>query len=471
VAHYALSLLWPTQALSPMTGHVCLVDSAHPRSPRLIVTEGSLFFLPSTFGLSSGSILKFSLPVVLSSFQLLHPLSNGNLQLTSYDTTRSDKTPCTSLQADIVCFVLVRPSTYEMLSEYAEYPGGRSTWYSKYQSSMYSMSDELEPEETLYTPRIGPAINDGNNSSAPKSSNAVTSTKPSIKKTRFVYEPSLPARLNGREISAFPDIGAPANFIALRYVRDRGLSINFAARKLVKTPVGTTIIIIGTVILQFSFEDECKCHTKSHRLEFNVINKPVRDVIVGSPFLDLTQTFTRNVHRIRQNLRKIRLPRICFLGSRQHVMGHVNGIHVDAMPDTGADVPVMSLSFAERHGFIVNTSPRHQTLLEFLNGSTANSIGVVDVEWQFESSKTLHRIHAFVLKELQTDLILDNTFLHDTNAFISHEEDFSTCICWRRRFENYWMISIIKLVGSVLKYSKWRNSCKSLELIRSVRAT
>jgi hypothetical protein len=339
-------------------------------------------------------------------------------------------------------------------------------------STLYELDELKFEEETPYTPRIGPTINDDNNFGALKSSNAVRSTKPSIKKTRFVYEPSLPARLGGREISAFPDIGAPANFIALRYVRDRGLSINFAARKSVKTSVGTTIIIIGTVILPFSFKDDCKRHTKGHRLEFNVINKPVRDVIVGSPFLDLTQTFTRHVHRIRQTLRKIGSPRICYLGSRQHVQGKVNGIDVDAVPDTGADVPVMSLSFAEQHGFIVNTSPRHQILLEFADGSTATSVGVVDIEWKFKSSEILHRIHACVLKGLQTELILDNTFLHNTDAFVSHEEDFWICNCYT--FEDYWMISvisIIKLVDSVIKYSRWRRSCKSLELTRSVRAT
>jgi hypothetical protein len=272
-----------------------------------------------------------------------------------------------------------------------------------------------------------------------------------------LYEPSLPARLDGCQISAFPDIGAPSNFIALRYVRDRGVPINFATRGSVKTSVGTTINIIGTVKLPFSFEDETKCH----RLEFNVINGAVQDVIVGSPFLNLTQTFTRHVHRLRQTIREICLPRVCYLGSHQNVSGEVNGMYVDAVPDTGADVSVMSSSLVEEHGFFVDTSPEHQIPMEFADGSTATSIGVVDVEWKFESSETLHRIHAYVLEELQTDLILDNTFLHDSDAFIAHEEDFWT----DDRDDNGddWMISIIKVVDSVLKHPRWRRSCKSSE--------
>jgi hypothetical protein len=312
---------------------------------------------------------------------------------------------------------------------------------------------------------IGPTINNDNAFDTPKHSEAVVGTKLSTKKTHTVCEPSLPATLGGREISAFPDIGAPANFIALRYVRDRAFPINFAARKSVKTSVGSTINIIGTVQLPFSFEGE----KKIHRLEFNVIHKAVRDVIVGSPFLSLTQTFTRHVHRLRQTLREISVPRVCYLGSHQYVSGEVNGVYVDAVPDTGADVSVMSSSCAAEHGFFVDTSPEHQILMEFADGSTTTSIGVVNIDWRFKGSEILHRIHAYVLEELQTDLILDNTFLHDSDAFIAHEEDF-----WIADSDDHgdnWMINIIKLVDSVLKHSRWRRSCESPEQARSINAT
>jgi hypothetical protein len=308
---------------------------------------------------------------------------------------------------------------------------------------------------TVTTKGLNPAVN----------RLATATTKSAINCKHVLYKPSLPATLGGRDISAFPDIGAPANFITQRYVHDLGLAINFGTRKSVKTSVGTTINIIGTVKLPFSFEGE----TESHQLEFNVIQKAVHDVIVGSPFLSLTETFTRHIHRVKQVIRKIHLPRVCYLGSHQYVGGEIDGIYVDAVPDTGADVSVMSSSFAEKHGFMIDTGQEHRVLLEFADGSTATSIGMVDIEWKFGSSEIPYHIDAYVLEELQTDFILDNTFLHGTDAFIAYEEDF-----WMDdsdSFEDGWMISIIKLVGSVLKHSRWRRSCKFFAIARDMCTT
>ena len=238
---------------------------------------------------------------------------------------------------------------------------------------------------------------------------------------RIVRETRLPSTLNGRDISAVPDVGAAANFIALRYVRSHGLTVNSAARKSVQTAVGSAVDIMGTVTLPFSFKDE----ERVHHLRFNVMREAVHDVIIGSPFLKLTKTYTRYKHRLQQMLREIRLPRLHFLGSHQYVQGWVHGACVDAVPDTGADVPVMSLAFAEQHGFEVITNAEHRILLQFADGSTATTVGMVrDMNWSFGSSEVQHHINVYVLEELQTDLILDNTFLYDTNAFVAHERDF-----------------------------------------------
>jgi hypothetical protein len=277
----------------------------------------------------------------------------------------------------------------------------------------------------------------------------------SIGKPRIVRETRLPSTLNGHEISAVPDVGAAANFIALRYVHKHGLIINHAARKLVQTAVGSAVDILGTVTLPFSFKNE----EMIHHLTFNVMREAVHDVIIGSPFLKLTKTYTRYKHRLQQMLREVRLPRLRFLGSHQYVRGWVDGAYVDAVPDTGADVPVMSLAFAEQHGFIVDTNAKHRILLQFADGSTATTLGIVrDMNWSFGSSEVQHHIDVYVLEELQTDLILDNNFLYDTNAFVVHERDF-----WTADSEilgDSWMVSIIKLVDRVLKGSRPTNSGK-----------
>lgn len=285
--------------------------------------------------------------------------------------------------------------------------------------------------------------------------NKLPLASPEFAKSRVLRETRLLASLNGHEVSAFPDVGAAANFIALRYVRSHGLTINSAARTLVKTAIGSAVDILGTITLPFVFKGE----KKVYQVQFNVMREAVHDVIIGSPFLKLTKTFTRYKHRLQQMLREVWLPRLRFLGSHQYVRGRMNGSCVDAVPDTGADVPVMSLSFAKEHGFEVITDPEHRILLQFADGSTATTIGMVrNMNWSFGSSGAQHHIDAYVLEELQTGLILDNTFLYDTNAFVAHERDFWTTN--GGMFGDGWMISIIKLVDRVLKGSKLTNSGK-----------
>lgn len=273
---------------------------------------------------------------------------------------------------------------------------------------------------------------------------------------RAIHEPSLSARLKGNDVVAFPDTGAAANFISLQYVRARGLAINLNARRRVKTAAGSIVSILGTVTLPFSFAGE----PESHRLEFNVLRDAVHDVVLGSPFLKLTETMTRHVHRIKQKLREACSPRLCFLGSQQYVGGWANGTYVDAMPDTGAHVSVMSASFAREHGFAVNTAEIHQKDLEFADGSMATTMGIVEaVDWSFKTSQDSHWLEVYVLEGLQTDLILDNTFLIDTDAFVMHEDDF-----WvddDNSSDDLWSISIIKLVDKALKGSRWEKPASS----------
>lgn len=84
----------------------------------------------------------------------------------------------------------------------------------------------------------------------------------------------------------------------------------------------------------------------------------------------------------------------------------------------------------------------------------ATTMGVVEgVEWNFESSRDSHRLEVYVLEGLQTDLILDNTFLLGTDAFVVHEDDF-----WvddGNGSDDYWSISIIMLVDKALEGSRW----------------
>lgn len=280
-----------------------------------------------------------------------------------------------------------------------------------------------------------------------------------VDRQRGIYEPYMSATLRGDTVSVFPDTGAAANFISLQYVRSRGLKFKLDSKRHAKTGTGALIKILGSVMLPFSFEGEAK----SHRLEFNIMHNAIHDVVLGSPFLSLTETFTRHAYRIKERLRKACSPRICFLGAQQYVSGTVDGIYVDAVPDTGADVSVMSASFANQHNFTIDTTTEHQKLLAFADGSTVMTSGLIeDLDWKFGSSGITHQLEVYVLDDLETDLILDYTFLTEAEAFVVYEEDI-----WDIEDGTYdafgdgWLLSVIKLVDKALKGSRWKQSGKS----------
>jgi predicted aspartyl protease len=200
-------------------------------------------------------------------------------------------------------------------------------------------------------------------------------------------EPTINGRLQGVDVSAFPDTGAAANYISLPYAQRHGLVIKGNVRQSVKVGEGSIIRVVGTTTLPFSFAEE----TKQHDLTFHVIRKSVHDVILGSAFLRTSETFTRFAHRVGRKIRETishGIHRLCFLGSQQYVNGLANDVEVDAVPDTGADVSVMSTRFADDNGFEVNDDEQHQILFGFADGSTARAYGVVrDVAWRFGSDE------------------------------------------------------------------------------------
>jgi hypothetical protein len=160
-------------------------------------------------------------------------------------------------------------------------------------------------------------------------------------------------------------------------------------------------------------------------LLFHVLRTSVYDIVLGSPFLQATETLTRYAHRIGRRCHEALSHRVCALGASQRVSGRLNGIHMDATPDTGSDVSLMSASFAARHRLKINTDKHHRVLLEFADGSTARATGLVEnVEWAYGDTGINHRINVYVLPGLSVDLLLGYGFLHDTNAFVAHEGDF-----------------------------------------------
>lgn len=265
-------------------------------------------------------------------------------------------------------------------------------------------------------------------------------------------EPVIHGSLHNTNVEAFPDTGAAANFMSSRYVQNQGFEVDVSNKGHVKIGSGSRIRIMGTVTLPFSFTGE----SEKHSLVFNVLRKSVHDVVLGSRFLRMTETFTRFAHRVGRRVRKAfehSFHRMCLLGSQQFVSGLINGVSTEAIPDTGADVSVMSASFAKANGLHINREWQHQVMLGFADGSTATAIGLVEnAAWNYGADGRTYYTDICVLEDLPVDLVLGYDFLCETCAFAEHENAF-----WHtedREDDDAWTLSIIQLLEEAMKRPK-----------------
>lgn len=273
-----------------------------------------------------------------------------------------------------------------------------------------------------------------------------------------VMEPAVSGLLCDTPVTAFPDTGAAANFISLQYAQSHGHLIDKFAKGQVKLGNGSKIRILGTVTLPFSFRGE----VEKHNLVFNVLRKSLHDVMLGNSFLRTSKTLTRFTHRMGQKVRKVfehNVHKLCFLGSQQFVNGFINGACTAAVPDTGADVSVISASFAKAHGYHINNESQHCVMLRFADGSTTRALGVIEhAAWSYCGDVRTFYTDAYVLEDLPVDLVLGYDFLCQTNAFVEHEEAF-----WEseeRDDNDAWMLSLIQLLREAVDCSRNGRSCE-----------
>ncbi|KAK4963729.1 hypothetical protein LTR10_001360 [Elasticomyces elasticus] len=233
------------------------------------------------------------------------------------------------------------------------------------------------------------------------------------------YEPQINGRLGAVEVSCLADRGAGRNIISREYVQRLGIPVRkyTPLRARIKATLGNGSLAstTGLVTLPFSFSNE----TKVYQLEFPVMPKCVRDVILGSPFLRLTQTFERFAHRIQRTLRRCMPYRIQYLGSAERVVGTLSGSVVDALPDTGSDVMLISETYAHQRGFSIDTNEIYQVPLQLADGSLDWTSGIVkDVTWAYGLARDETVLCDFyVLPTLMCDVLLSYDFLDSTEAF------------------------------------------------------
>ncbi|RFU75425.1 hypothetical protein TARUN_6819 [Trichoderma arundinaceum] len=138
-----------------------------------------------------------------------------------------------------------------------------------------------------------------------------------------------------------------------------------------------------------------------------------------------SSTLTKFIHRIKSKLVDIpKRLRLRYLGQeKQRLMGYLNGHFTAAFPDTGSDVMLIDSAYAQEIGLDIDYDIRSRVEVEFADGSTTWTRGIVrDVPWSV-GGKTVH-CDFHVLDDLCVDVILSNGYLFEMNIFSEYGEYF-----------------------------------------------
>lgn len=239
-----------------------------------------------------------------------------------------------------------------------------------------------------------------------------------------IAEPEVECFIQGTKVAAFPDLGSCQNIISDDFAQRNRIVVDRSKQTMFQTAVGSRAETLGVARLPFQFAQE----TDTFVEDFHVLGKCLYDVILGNPFLTLTKTFSHFAHRVSKKLRVVSsCYRVGFTGSPQQMLaGWANGHPTLALPDTGADISLMSLEHAISTNHRVNYNYEHRKLLQFVDGSVALTSGLVeDFQWEFElaaSSSQVYCPKVYILEDLQTDLVLSFDFLSSSQALSAHAD-------------------------------------------------
>ncbi|KAK3635610.1 hypothetical protein LTR56_014650 [Elasticomyces elasticus] len=282
-----------------------------------------------------------------------------------------------------------------------------------------------------------------------------------------LHESRIMLQIGGVRVACLPDLGAAKNIISLDYVRRLG--INYSASPADQVTFGACegrpIKTIGVTTLSCSFPGDSKIYHQ----DFHVMAKCIRDVILGSPFLALTQTYECHSDRLFRQMRPCPSYQVLYMGSTDRVLGMLNGFAVKALPDTGSHVMLMSEAYASRRGFAVNKGRSYQIPLQFADGTYGQTIGaVVGVQWAY-GMKLVEELACtfYVLPGLRCDVVLSEEFLHFTQAFTKHRRWFKS-VEEVVKSSDMWMLSTITKVPTLIQ--KLRQPFESKASIQKANA-
>jgi hypothetical protein len=169
-------------------------------------------------------------------------------------------------------------------------------------------------------------------------------------------------------VEAFPDSGADVSFISPQLVAKLGLVSQLDdGRREIHLPDGRLVISPGVVHISWFFKGENVLNT----MRCWIFPGSIHDLVLGKPFLSLTETLTTFKHRIKSRLASFsKRLRLRLLGrEQQRLWGTLDGHPTLALPDTGSDAMLVSGDYANKCGLTVDESEDGRLEVEYADGS------------------------------------------------------------------------------------------------------
>lgn len=226
--------------------------------------------------------------------------------------------------------------------------------------------------------------------------------------------------VDGLSVEALPDAGTTGSFVSPALVGTLGLRVKPDTQGEVALADGSLVHSPGVVFVPWVFSSESRIYD----LDCRILPGCIHDIILGSHFLTKTRTLTSFLHRVRSRVTETpRRLRLRLLGTEQQLLlGNLNGCPTAALPDTGSDIEVASVAYVSKLGLAVDTDKSKQVLVEYANGSTSWTSGIVRIViWTAGGHKSVFDL--YVLEGLQVDVILGKEYVFEMGVF-SEESDF-----------------------------------------------
>lgn len=230
----------------------------------------------------------------------------------------------------------------------------------------------------------------------------------------------LPINLNGKTHHALADTMASKNVISEEHAvfisavidRSPGKQHTFV------NAVGKSFRSLGETTMEVSFPDD---PSKKSWQTFAVVKNCAATLVIGDPFLRMTETLTKFRYRLKKVTRTIKQCwRLCYMDvSHRQLSCSIDGDSVFANADTGSEIDLVSLEYANRRSWRLEKLGPDDGYVELADGSIAKLAGYVDA-WLDVGGKSSQKTF-YVLDRLRCDVLLGDETLHSLDAFNQHE--------------------------------------------------